>query len=97
MLQFLVWLATLCHVPEELNYCVFSVVLRFCETVSFVLSGCFSRDMLMLIRVGSIEITHILPRHFIFNLVMAKDIVASHDIYFREFCKRQRSFNLLST
>jgi hypothetical protein len=28
---------------------------------------------------------------------MAKDIVASHDIYFREFCKRQRSFNLLST
>ena len=32
MLQILIWLATLCHVPEELNYCVFSVVLRFCET-----------------------------------------------------------------
>jgi len=44
--------------------------------LSFVLSGYYSRDMLMLIRVRSTEIDHILPRHFIFNLVLAKDIVA---------------------
>jgi len=51
MLQILIfWHETLCRVPEELKYFVFSVVLRFLR-LSFVLSGYFSRDRLMLIRV----------------------------------------------